>query len=98
MDDWAVWLTPQNQWIKPRNGFQEQDLQKDQGDIPKNTHTLNGICLNSRSCKMWHVPDSNYCKSELDQKHRMCKDCLVCEQYVESALNNKQSLDAMKQE
>ena len=47
---------------------------------------------------MWHVPDSNYCKSELDQKHRMCKDCLVCEQYVESALNNKQSLDATKRE
>ena len=47
---------------------------------------------------MWHVPDSNYCKSELDQKHRMCKDCLVYEQYVESALNNKQSLDATKRE
>lgn len=57
-----------------------------------------GICLYSKSCKMWHVPGSNYRKSNLDRKQRMWGDCLACERYVKSALDNRQSLDATKRE
>ena len=79
-------------------GLDGHDLQKELGYIPKNVRILNGICLYSKSCKMWHVPSSNYRKSNLDQKQRIWGDCLVCERYVKSALDNRQSLDATKRE
>lgn len=60
-------------------GLDGHDLQKELGYIPKNVRILNGNCLYSKSCKMWHVPSSNYRKSNLDRKQRMWGDCLVCE-------------------
>ncbi|CAH3135308.1 unnamed protein product, partial [Pocillopora meandrina] len=78
-------------------GLDGQDLQKELGYIPKNVRILNGICLYSKSCKMWHVPGSNYRKSNLDRKQRMWGDCLACERYVKSALGNRQSGSAKSQ-
>ena len=79
-------------------GLDGHDLEKELGYIPKNVRILNGNCLYSKSCKMWHVPSSNYRKSNFDRKQRMWGDCLVCERYVKSALDNRQSLDATKRE
>lgn len=92
-------VTFRNTTCSPRLGWSwRARLAKKLGYIPKNVRILNGICLYSKSCKMWHVPSSNYRKSNLDRKQRMWGDCLVCERYVKSALDNRQSLDATKRE
>lgn len=47
---------------------------------------------------MWHVPGTNYRKSDDRRFQKMCGDCLVGERYVKSALDSRQSMDASKRE
>lgn len=79
-------------------GLDGHDLQKELGYLPKNVCLLNGTSLYSKNCKVWHVPGSNYRKSTSDRMQKICGNCLVCERYAKSALDNRQSLDPTKRE
>ena len=79
-------------------GLDGHDLQKGLGYLPKNVCLLNGTSKYSKNCKVWHVPGSNYRKSTSDRVQKICGNCLVCERYAKSALDNRQSLDSTKRE
>ena len=79
-------------------GLDGHDLQKELGYLPKNVCLLNETSLYSKNCKVWHVPGCNYRKSTSDRVQKICGNCLVCERYAKSALDNRQSLDSTKRE
>ena len=79
-------------------GLDGHDLQKKLGYLPKNVCFLNGTSLHSKTCKIWHVPGSNYRNSNSERVQKMCGDCLVCERYAKRALDNRRSLDSAKRE
>ena len=79
-------------------GLDGHDLQKELGYLPKNVCLLNETSLYSKNCKVWHVPGYNYRKSTSDRVQKICGNCLVCERYAKSALDNRQSLDSTKRE
>lgn len=79
-------------------GLDGHNLQKELGYLPKNVCLLNGTSLYSKNCKIWHVPGSNYRNLTSDRVRKMCGDCLVCERYAKSALDNRRSLNSAKRE
>ena len=55
---------------------------------------LNSKSLYSKSYR--HVPGGNYHKADSGRVQKMCGECLACERYVKTALDNRKSLDAAK--
>ena len=73
------------------------DLQKELGYNPKNVKVMNGN-LYSKDCKIWHANNNNHYRKADSVKQNMCGNCLVCERYTKTTLENRKSLDTAKRE
>ena len=107
MEDWAFQWSAQNLWIWLTNGFQTRMFFARAWLVLMVMTCVKNWVTFPKMCAFWMEHPctqktakygSNYRKSTSDRVQKMCGNCLICEQYAKSALDNRQSLDSTKRE